>query len=362
MRPSNGQTRASLFLGAWQSELDSLAAASQFRRLEVVQGLNLCSNDYLGLSVDPRLRDAVAQALAGGCAVGSTGSRLLSGNARIWEEFEDELAQFAGAEAALYFNSGYAANVGLFSCRRRTTGHHFFRRANHASIIDGIRLSGARKVIFPHLDLDFLEDELRQLRTGRCAEVYRRRKRFQHGWRPRAACGTARARGALRRRTYRGRSARYRRVRSARARSRRCSGCGARVFATVHTCGKALAGMGAFVCCSETLKQYLVNRARTFIFSTALPPYVAAQMRAAIGIVAGADAERSRLASLHASARDCATPASKRRHSDSQIVPVLLGGNERAVQFADALSQAGLPCARFARRPSRRARRACASR
>ena len=79
-----------------------------------------------------------------------------------------------------------------------------------------------------------------------------------------------------------------------------------RVFAAVHTCGKALAGMGAFVSGSRTLKQFLINRARTFIFSTALPPYLAAQMRAAIGIVAGADAERERTRGSRGASADAA--------------------------------------------------------
>ena len=95
------KTPASDFLGRLQSELDSLAAASQLRRLTVVEGIDLCSNDYLDLAHDSRLKKAVAEALAGGCAVGSTGSRLLSGNAKIWEQLEGELAQFGGAEAAL---------------------------------------------------------------------------------------------------------------------------------------------------------------------------------------------------------------------------------------------------------------------
>jgi 8-amino-7-oxononanoate synthase len=114
------------------------------------------------------------------------------------------------------------------------------------------------------------------------------------------------------------------------------------ILAVVHTCGKALAGVGAFVSCSETLKQYLINRARTFIFSTALPPYIAAQMRAAIPIVAAADPQRAHLAALgkHLRARLQAA-GFVTMHSDSQIVPVLLGTNERAVQFAATLCAAG---------------------
>src|ERR1700758_4787618 len=95
------------------AELAALASQGQLRKLGDIQGVNLCSNDYLGLSADPRLKEAVASALAAGVPVASTGSRLLSGNAEVWEHLESEIAQFMRSEAALYFNSGYSANLGV---------------------------------------------------------------------------------------------------------------------------------------------------------------------------------------------------------------------------------------------------------
>jgi 8-amino-7-oxononanoate synthase len=333
---------ASALLRRLETELASLEANSQLRHLEILPDLNFSSNDYLGLSVDPRLRDAVAAVLAAGSPVGSTGSRLLSGHAAIWEELETQLAQFTGAEAALYFSSGYAANVGLFSAVLRADDIVFSDSANHASIIDGIRLSGVRKVIFPHLDLNILEDELRQSRSGGGQRFVAVESVFsmdgdraplpelialadRHG--AEVIVDEAHATGVF---GPQGRGL----VAEAETEGR--------VFATVHTCGKALAGMGAFVSGSRTLKQFLINRARTFIFSTALPPYLAAQMRAAIVIVADADAERERLAHLaahlRARLRDAGFDAAQ---SNSQIVPVLLGTNERALQFAARLQQEG---------------------
>ena len=100
-------------------ELESLQEQSQFRALEIIDraagGINLSSNDYLGLATDPRLKQALMESVAHAESVGSTGSRLLSGNSREWETLESEFAGFAGTEAALYFGSGYAANVGLLS-------------------------------------------------------------------------------------------------------------------------------------------------------------------------------------------------------------------------------------------------------
>jgi 8-amino-7-oxononanoate synthase len=330
------------FLRRARADLDSLEARSQLRRLEIVRGINFCSNDYLGLSTDARLREAVAAALAGGSPVGSTGSRLLSGHAQIWDELENELAQFAGAEAALYFNSGYAANTGLFSCVLQRDDVIFSDSANHASIIDGIRLSGAHKVIFPHLDLNVLEDELRRAAPGRSQKFIAVESVFSmdgdrapidalltlaERYGAELIVDEAHATGVL---GPQGRGL----VAAA--------GATHRVLAVVHTCGKALAGMGAFVLCSNVLKQYLVNHARTFIFSTALPPYIAAQVGAAIRIAAAADADRSRLQDLathlRARLRDNGFDTAR---SDSQIVPVMLGENERALAIAARLGEDG---------------------
>src|SRR5579859_2702635 len=143
-------------------ELEALREQSQLRLLELSSGINLCSNDYLGLAADPRLKQAVVEAVASTAQVGATGSRLLSGNSLEWQELESEFADFAGTESALYFGSGYAANVGLL-CSIVQPGDIVFSDAlNHASLIDGIRLSGAQKVIYPHRDLQFLEQALRE--------------------------------------------------------------------------------------------------------------------------------------------------------------------------------------------------------
>ncbi len=155
-------------------ELESLREQAQFRSLEIrdgASGLNLCSNDYLGLSSDPRLKQAVLEAVERAERMGSTGSRLLSGNAREWEEIEAEFAAFAGTEAALYFGSGYAANIGVLGSLLRLGDTVFSDALNHASLIDGIRLSGAAKIIYPHGDLEFLEAALREAADGSGARV-----------------------------------------------------------------------------------------------------------------------------------------------------------------------------------------------
>ena len=324
------------------AELAALAWHNQLRTLGTIHGVNLSSNDYLGLATDPRLLEAVTSALVAGSAVGSTGSRLLSGNAEIWEELESEVAQFMGSEAALYFNSGYAANVGLLSAVIRPSDVVFSDAANHASIIDGLRLAGARKVIFPHLDMDSLERELRNDFSGDAQKFIVSESIFSmdgdrasivdlvalaERYGAELIIDEAHATGVV---GPQGRGL----VAASRLSDR--------VLVTAHPCGKALAGMGCFVCCSERLKQYLVNRARPFIFSTALPSYIAAQMRAAVRIVAAADRERRDLAGVSAFLREKLREAGfDMGKGNTQIVPVFLGDNERVVRFSALLNEAG---------------------
>ncbi len=144
-----------------ESALANLRERSQLREFAQLRGVNFCSNDYLGLAEDPRLKLAVLEAVEQSSRVGGTGSRLLSGHDPVWNELEEEFASFVGTEAALYFSSGYAANLGLLSAVLGKDDVVFSDALNHASLIDGIRLSGARRIIYPHGDLNVLERELR---------------------------------------------------------------------------------------------------------------------------------------------------------------------------------------------------------
>ncbi len=327
-------------LERFEAELDDLRARDQFRELPEVEGINLSSNDYLALSDDPRLRFAIMRGLEEGPRWSSTGSRLLSGNARDWEKLESQLASFAGTEAALYFSSGYLANVGLLSAVLQREATAFSDSANHASLIDGIRLSGANKIIFPHLDLDFLESALRRSGPGErfiivesifsmegdrapLDDLYGLAEKYD----AQLIIDEAHATGVVGP-GGRGLAAGHGR-----------SDC---VLATVHTCGKALASMGAFVASTAALRHYLINKARTFVFSTALPPYVAAQTSEAIRISIDADDRRAHLQELATYLRSRLRELGfDTRHSDSQIVPAILGSNEKALEVAARLSDCG---------------------
>lgn len=321
--------------------LSGLREADQFRNLATPAGIPLSSNDYLGLAAHPRLKEAVVRALTQDERSASTGSRLLSGHHRRWDRLESEFAEFVGAEAALYFPSGYSANVGLLSAILKPGDTVFSDESNHASLIDGIRLSRANKVIFPHGEIGYLEDALRK-DAGRGEKVIVVESIFSmEGDRPNLSdllslcerydafliVDEAHAMG----------------VEGAGGRGLiHQTGRPGRVLATVHTCGKAFAAMGAFVAGSRTLREFLINHARPFIFTTALPPYCAAQVSEAMQLVRQADNERDHLRRLSAYLRERmrASGLSAGR-SDSQIIPLILGSNDKALRVASSLSDAG---------------------
>jgi 8-amino-7-oxononanoate synthase len=323
-------------------ELELLRECAQLRALERPAGINLCSNDYLGLATDPRLKEAVLEAVAKAEAVGSTGSRLLSGNAREWEDVESEFAAFAGTESALYFGSGYAANMGLLSSILEPGDVVFSDALNHASLIDGIRLSRATKVIYPHADVEFLENALREHSRSARAKVIVSESvfsmegdlaplnsllRLARDYGAELVLDEAHATGVIGPRG-RGGAAEL--------------GVTREVLGVVHTCGKALASAGAFVCCSESLKQFLVNRARTFIFSTAMPPYFAVQVRAALELAASAEDRRAHLRVMGNLLREeLARVEVNVGASAAQIVPLFCGTNEAALHVAAVLQESG---------------------
>jgi 8-amino-7-oxononanoate synthase len=323
-------------------ELGALRDQSQFRALGIPIGLNLSSNDYLGLATDERLKRAVIEAMERAEKVGSTGSRLLSGNSPEWERLESNFAEFAGTDAALYFGSGYAANVGLLGSLAKPGDIIFSDALNHASLIDGIRLSGATKVIYPHGDLQFLEAALRDHVEAAGARLIVTESVFSmegdvapldgvlalsREYGAEVILDEAHATGVC--------GPRGRGIAAELA-------CERELLAILHTCGKALASAGAFVCAGDTLKSYLINRARTFVFSTAMPPYLAGQIRAALNLAQDADSERSHLRAIASVLRsglahvglDCGT-------STTHIVPVMLGTNQMALHVASELQRCG---------------------
>jgi 8-amino-7-oxononanoate synthase len=325
-----------------QAGLRELESRSQRRTLVEITGANLCSNDYLGLADNPALKQTLIDAVAKATRIGGTGSRLLSGHSAAWSELEEEFAAFVDSEAALYFGSGYAANIGLLTSLAGKNDVIFSDALNHASIIDGIRLSAARKIIYPHRDLNALESSLKenQSKPGRKLIVTETVFSMDGDVAPvNEIVALAEKYGA---------SAIVDEAHATAVHGPGGRGIATqflphgRVIAAMHTCGKALASAGAFVCGPAALREHLINHARTFIFSTAMPPYMAEQIRAALHLAASMDTERAELISR---SQDFSKLLQRygweTLGTTTQIVPAVIGANDAAVAAAEFLQRAG---------------------
>src|SRR3954453_22018945 len=278
-----------------QDRLAELKDRGLYRKLRLVSGpqgprvvldgkpvLLLCSNNYLGLADHPRVREAAADA-AMRWGVGAGASRLVSGNMTIHRRLEERLADFKGTESAVLFGSGYLANVGVVSALARPGEMVFSDALNHASLIDGCRLAGAETFVYDHADMEHLEWGLRQA-TGRGALIVtdgvfsmdgdvaplEEIVELAHRFDVRVMVDDAHGTGAI---GPEGRG------------SVADAGLEHEVDVVVGTLGKALGSYGAFACCDAEMAEYLVNCARTLIFSTALPPPAVAGAMAALDLL-----------------------------------------------------------------------------
>jgi 8-amino-7-oxononanoate synthase len=322
----------------WSAILDQLRRQGRYRELRLPGGVDLTSNDYLGYG------GVRASSALSGQPRSGMGSRLLRGHHPIWEEVEAALARWHGAEAALTMTSGYAANEGLLATIIEPGDWVASDQLNHASIIDGLRLSRAERFIYRHQDLDHLEAGLRAAFRGRIGQ----RELFVVTESLFGMDGDVAPLGPLVQLAERYGA----HVIVDEAHSTGCfgpagSGCvdGAglrgRVLATVHTGGKALGACGAYVCGSARLRELLVNRCRHFLFTTALPPMVGAWWLEALARVRADHAGRADLhraaAVLRVELARYGVPVLGAHY----IVPVVLGSDSRAVQVARCLGEAG---------------------
>ena len=336
-------------------ELSGRGMLRTLREIESAQGprvtiagqeyLLLCSNNYLGLANHPALIEAACQATRD-FGTGSGASRLISGSMSLHHRLEERIAAFKGTESALVFNTGYAANNGIIQGLLGPEDTVFSDSLNHASIIDGCRLSGARRLVYPHNDMsalaELLEREAGQ-RRGRwlivtdgvfsmdgdlalldqLADLKDRYGAWlmvddAHGG------GVLGARG-------RGTAEHY--------------GCLDRVELQMGTFGKAFGSFGAYLAARREVVDTLINRSRSFIFSTSLPPGVLAANLAAIDLVDSEEGQRRRI-QLEANRRlfsGMLTDAGLDLcGSSTQIIPTLIGPPEPTMQAAAKLFSQGI--------------------
>jgi 8-amino-7-oxononanoate synthase len=320
--------------------IHELEADGLRRTLKVPAGIDFSSNDYLGLASHPLVKQRMAEAvMIDGC--GSTGSRLLRGNRESFTRVEQRFAEFKGTEAALYFGSGYAANVGVFSTFVERHDLVFSDEHNHASIIDGIRLSRAKRIKFRHRDIDGVAHLLRSAPSGVqkflvTESLFSMDGDFAplsdyqslcHETDTALIVDEAHAVGI-----YGNHGRGY----------VEHIGREDQVFLTINTAGKALGVSGAFVAGPQWAIDFLIQRARPFIFSTAPPPPVAAALEASLDVIRDEPERRLRLLENACRLRRLLDDSGLNIPvSNSQIIPVVLGDNQRATYAAEELQREG---------------------
>ena len=336
-----------------RERLEELRDRGLYRHLRLVEGpqgptvtldgravLLLCSNNYLGLADRGEVREAAAEAaLHWGAGAGA--SRLISGNMDPHRALERRLAAFKGYESALLFGSGYLANSGVIPALARRGEVVFSDELNHASIVDGCRLSRAETFVYRHADLEHLAWGLR--RAGGRASLIVTDGVFsmdgdvaplpellslarRHG--ARLMVDEAHATGAV------GPGGRG---------SVSAAGLSGEVDVVVGTLGKALGSYGAYVCATAELIDFLVNSARSFIFSTAPPPSAAAAAIAALDVL---EAEPELVERLRENAallrRSLAAQGLEAGASTTQVVPVHVGGAEATMELCELALEKGV--------------------
>jgi 8-amino-7-oxononanoate synthase len=318
--------------------LATLGGAGLLRQMRLPHGIDLVSNDYLGLADHPYLRERMREALVGAPA-GSGGSRLLRGHHEAFDRLERRLAEFSGTEAALLFGSGYAANIGLLQAIVGPDDLIVSDQLSHASLIDGMRLTKAHTVIYPHQDLGALETALRTPRKGRAIVITESVFSMNGNLTPlMEMAAIAERAGAV----LVVDEAHATGLWGPRGAGRvEALGLTGRVLATVHTGGKALGSGGAWVAGSRILRDTMVNRARSFIFSTAPLPVLASALGAGLDLLASEPERRAEVHRKSAWLRQKLAEADINVRGESPIVPIVAGSNDSALALQAGLFAAG---------------------
>ena len=303
--------------------------------------LNLCSNSYLSLHFDPRVMGA-AQAIVDRYGAGTCSSRSVSGSIDIYERVEEGIARFKGYERALIFSNGYMANMGIIATLIGKDDIIFSDALNHSSLIDSIRLSGAKTVIYRHLDMADLEDRLKEADphglkflitetvfsmdgdVAPLSEIYRLKQEYGLT----VIVDEAHATGVF---GEKGRGV------------EEVYGLSGKMDVQMGTFGKALGSFGAFALSDSVIIEYLINRARTFMYTTALPAGILAAAEAALRLIEDDRSIKNRLweniAYMRQNLRGMGFDL---KESEGPIVPILVGEDATAVKMQEMLMEEGM--------------------
>lgn len=326
----------------FRSQLAALEKRGRLRQLMPRAGRDFASNDYLALASDPIIGQAVADAVARGVPVGSGGSRLLRGNAPEHEGLEAKAAAFFRTQAALFLANGFAANLTLFATLPQRGDLIVADELIHASVHDGIRMSKAVTVFARHNDVQSFADLISAWRaeggTGRVWIAVETLYSMDGDMAPLSELARLAAKHEAMLVLD---EAHATGVFGPNGRGLSAGLDGLHNVVTLHTCGKAMGVEGALICGPRILVDYLVNRARPFIFSTAPSPLMAVAVSAALDRIEQAEDLRARLTTLRVDAGEAICGPLGLPAPRSQILPVILGEDRRAMAAAAALQEAG---------------------
>lgn len=331
-----------MMLDFWRNDLAALNQRNRMRSLASNEGLDFASNDYLALAQSPELRQIAFQALERGAPIGAAGSRLLRGNHPEHEMLETEAAIFFGSETALFFGAGFAANEALLATLTQPVDVIFFDDLIHASFHDGMRLSRAPYSSFPHNDATALDKIICDWRyrggIGKPWIIVESLYSMDGDFSPLEdllhiadrheaflIIDDAHATG----------------VYGSAGRGLTAPFEGRENVISVHTCGKALGVSGALVCLARPLREFLINRARNFIFATAPSPLLAACVRDVLKLVSMHDERRALLSRNIEKVRLGLSGFCNLTPTSSQIQPVIVGSDHRALALSRRLREQG---------------------
>ncbi|MCP1469993.1 8-amino-7-oxononanoate synthase [Sphingobium sp. OAS761] len=326
----------------FRSQLAALEQRGRLRSLMPRSGRDFASNDYLGLAGDAIIAQSVADAVARGVPVGSGGSRLLRGNAPEHEGLEAKAADFFKTQAALFVANGYLANLALFATLPQRGDLIVADGLIHASAHDGLRLSKAASVFAAHNDVQSFADLIAAFRAeggkGRVWIAVETLYSMDGDMAPLADLTKLAAKhdAMLVLDEAHGTG-----VFGPGGRGLSSGLDGLHNVVTLHTCGKAMGTEGALICGPRVIIDYLINRARPFIYSTAPSPLMAVAASAAIDRIEAADNRRDRLATLRQDAAEAICGPLGLPAPRSQIIPLILKDDVRTMAAAAALQKAG---------------------
>lgn len=324
-----------------REDLAALAVRARLRNLRRREGVDFASNDYLALAGNTRLKRAISEAIERGVPVGSGGSRLLRGNQAEHEALEEDAARFFGCESALYFSTGYAANSAILATLPLKGDLIVYDRLIHASAHEGMRLSRADRAVAEHNDPESFADTIARWRVqGGKGRVWIAVESLYSMDGDKAPLDDLMALADAEDGVLLIDEAHATGVFGPGGRGLAAHLEGRANVITLRTCGKALGCEGALVCGPKLVRDYLVNRARGFIFSTAPSPLMAAATREALRICAEEPVRRENLFALVAHAEQVLAPLGVAA-TGSQIVPIILGKDDRTMAVAQAMQEAG---------------------